>query len=344
MARDMRVANRSLFLHLERYCARRQDPVQSPGEIRYVYGDATAQDFLRNLRVETTVQFGNRRALTHLTHASDHFVGLVGFEFETELPSLAPQAMNPGIGVCLLAELGPQPVAPTSQIRNVVEVARHGDPGYVGHDFTVVEALFPRLQVAQSPQALDRDSAWRLFLMLCAEECQRGESWIEDSLADAIVALTDLDIPSLPYPALCRSMFDLDPRTLYMALYRCLEATYAYESCRKLVSRLSLGSKWYDLAVALDDEVGWHPQEAASLNLVLQYALDRDLQEICDCLGVVAGSEVQVSAGRAIYKLRNRIVHYRPGHDDVEVEAYDWNRLCIALVEIVFSVFSRAFA
>ena len=159
--------------------------------------------------------------------------------------------------------------------------------------------------------------------MICAEECRQGASWIEQDLAYVLVSLTDLSIPSMPYAAICRSMFDTDPRTLFMALYRCIEATYAFESSRKVVDRLGPAIPWQELAAALEEEVGWHPQEASSLQVVLRHAMEKDLEELCACLGAEAGKDVQISAGRSLYALRNQVVHYRPGVRSIAIESMD---------------------
>ncbi len=343
MSRDMKLANRTLFEHLELFCAKRGEPIQSAGLPRYVGGDQADEHYLKNLRVRTFIHFGRRRTLSWLTHDTSSFVALTGFEFELELPQLGPIPTPPGIGVCVLSELKPQPVVSPAVIRNVVEVGSMTDHDYGGHSYRAIASLFPGVQVFQSEALYDDDSAWRLFLMACVEECQHGESWIDADLAGELVSLADLNVEMLPYGSLCRSMFDSDPRSLYMALYRCIEATYAFESCRKLVTALSLDTEWYDLAAALESEVGWHPQEAANLNLVLQHALEDDLVRVCKCLGVERGNDVAISAGRAIYKLRNNIVHFRPGQYGVEAERIDWNDLCRRLVGIIFSVFSHAY-
>jgi hypothetical protein len=218
------------------------------------------------------------------------------------------------------------------------------DTDYGGHDRSSIESLFRRIQILQCSQPVDDDFVWRLFLMLCAGECMQSGSWVDDSLSDELVTLTDLNIPSMPYAAICRSMFDSDPRSLFMALYRCIEATYAYESSRKLVEKLALEVSWQDMAAALESEVGWHPQEASSLNIVLKYAVEQDLIDICACLGVEVDKDARVSAGRAIYSLRNSVVHFRPGAREVQVDDIDWNRLCYLLVGVVFNVFIRAYS
>ena len=158
-----------------------------------------------------------------------------------------------------------------------------------------------------------------------------------------LVSLTDLNVPALPYAAIGESMFDADPRSLYMALYRCIEATYAFETSRRLVDDLKLSVPWVEMAEALANVAGWRPQEASSLNIVLRNALEQDLRDVCQCLNVSVGNDVAASAGKAIYSLRNRIVHYRPGTERVELESVAWNMLCHLLVRIVFHVFTKAY-
>jgi hypothetical protein len=343
MARNMIDANAALFDYLEGHCARRGEPVPSAGAVRWVHGDLAAEDWLKHLEVKLKLRFGRRRSLTWLSHHGADFVCLVGFEFEPGLTQIQPHPTNAGVSVCVLSELQPLPVATPAEIRNIIEVGSQGEPGYVGHDYTAVETLFPPIRFFAT-YPVDEEAASRLFLMLSVDECRSGESWIDNPLAGDLATLADLNVSHFPYDAVCRSIFDWDPRSLYMALYRCLEATYAYESCRKLVASLGLATDWYSLAATLDAEVGWHPQEASSLNLVLQHALEDDLRAVCDCLSVAEGTDLRVSAGRAIYRLRNRIVHYAAQAGGLDLGDADWNELCRRMVGIVFHVFSQAFA
>jgi hypothetical protein len=340
----MKTANSLLFSHLESYCVRRGQPLEDAGKVRYVSSDELEKKFLKDLKVNLSMRFGNHRSLTHLRLGDEHFIGLIGFEFEPGLPALSPVPANGGMVVCLLSTIKPLPSVGPATVRNIVEVGSMEDRGYAGHAASAIESLFPQIQVLKCSQPLEDDAAWRVFLMICAQECMQGGSWVEDELSEALVSLTDLNIPSMPYSAICRSMFDADPRSLFMALYRCIEATYAYESSRRLVEKLKLEISWQEMAAALDSEVGWHPQEAQSLNVVLQHAVKQDLADVCECLGVELGNDVQATAGRAIYSLRNKIVHFRAGSEEPGVDEIDWNRLCYLLVGIVFNVFTRAYS
>ncbi len=343
MARSMIVANHALFSHLDEHCARRGEPIPSAGADRWVRGDTVAEDWLKHLKLRETLRFGRRRFLTWLSCGDSSVICLVGFEFEVDIEELASCESNAGISVFLLSELKPLPTATPAQIRNIVEVGSRSEPGYTGHDPESLEGLFPSIWTFEPTGVLDDESAARLFLIVCINECRNGESWIGDELAADLVSLAHLSLGRFPYGALCRSIFDSDPRALYMALYRCLEATYAYESCRKLISALGLSQDWYRLASALDEEVGWHPQHAASLNLVLRYAVEGDLRTLCDRLHEDEGAELNVRAGRAIYRLRNGIVHYTTRPGDIQLTYDDWNGVCRAMVGIVVHVFYRAY-
>jgi len=344
MSRNMIGANQELFATLERYCLVRDQPIESAGGGRYVATNAEEKRLLKDLKVGTCIRFGNHRSLTHLFLSDSHYIGTVGFEFEPGAPNLTLIENNAGLTVCLLVESRASPLASPPTVRNIVEVGSRADVDYSGHESRLIESLFPSIQVLQSTEPLDDDSLWRLCLMICAEECKQGGSWIEHELASELVALTDLNIPSMPYSAICRSIFDADPRSLFMALYRCLEATYSHQSSRRLIDKLALNISWQDMAAALESEIGWHPQESASLNVVLQHTVESDLEAICDCLRVEVGKDVQASAGRAVYSLRNSVVHFRPGTREIGVDEIDWNRLCLLLIRVVFDVFIQAYS
>lgn len=343
MTRDMIAYNGRLFSKLEQYCTSRGEPILHPGEARYIRTNDEEKRLLKGLRQGLLLKFGRHRSLLHLHIDDEHYIGMLGFEFEPIISNVELIDGNAGFLMCVLLECAASPIVSAPNVRNIVEFGKMRDPGYQGHSYEAVESLFPQVQVVRAGRSLDNDSIWLIFLMICSEECMRGGSWIEEELAKSIVALADLSIPRMPYAALCRSIFDADPRSLFMALYRCVEATYSHQSSRKLIKRLSLDIPWHSMAEALEDEIGWHPQEAASLNLVLRNTSDEDLAAICGCLRVDVGKDVQVSAGRAIYTLRNSIVHFRPGTKEIPIDEIDWNQLCCLMINVVFDVFTKAY-
>lgn len=343
MSRNMIEAFQRLFDHLESFADRRGEPVQTRGHGRWARADDDdAKEILKSLRLVQVLRFGEQRALVWARDTQRDYVVMLGFNLEPDLPQLEAISASSGFTMAILSDLLPMPVGSAAQVRNVVEAGSKLEQGYDGHDPRLIEALFPAIQVFACRDPFDAELVARLFLRLSVAECGLSGSWISDGLAEGLASLTDLSVPSMPYGSICQSVFDADPRTMFLAIYRCIEATYAYEATRKLVERLSLPHAWSEVAAALDEEIGWHPKEAQSLNLILQYALDRDLENVCGCLGVAPGADLRTSAGKAIYELRNRIVHYRPGLAP-STDAYDWNELCRVMIHIVFHVFTRAY-
>ncbi|GEK21430.1 hypothetical protein [Cellulomonas xylanilytica] len=336
-------ANSAVFRRLADYCADHGVEIADPRGARWVHANPSADAFLIGLDVRATLSFGRHRHLAWLEHQGEHYLALVGFTFEPDDLRYAVLDDVQGFDVCLLAELPIYPTASAAQVRNVVEAGIMGDPGYIGHDNAAIMDLFPTIQLVQNATPLQEVIAWPAFLTLCVQESLVSGSWIQEPLAGSLVSLAELEVPSLPYQELCRAVLDLDPRNVYMSLYRCIEATYAYDRATALAKLLSVTLPWHEIAAQLDAEMGWRPPELQSLNATLAHANESDLYEICDCLNATVGKDVRASAGRAIYLLRNKIVHYRPTTEPFRMDSVDWNRACNLLVAISVEVFDHAY-
>lgn len=353
MSRKMIEVHGKIFRHLEHYCAISGNPVQSLGLRRYIKAPGDEEkEFLTSSTFHKghTLKLSHRQSLVHVEHDETHYVGLIGFDHADGIDSrpwmhsINAVDADYGISMTILSEALPMPAATSFQVRDFVEAGSMDDDPYPGHSFEQLSPLFPRILTFQSGNPLDAETLARVYLMICAEECSRGALWIESELAEEITRLAELDLPSMPHLGICRALFDPDPRSLFMALYRCIEATYAYEASTSVIDALGLSIEWVELAATLQRRVGWRPQESGSLNQILRHATEGDLRIICDCLDETISTPVHTSAAKAIYRLRNSIVHFRPGLDFAEVDNFDWNRLCTALVGVIFDVYCEAYA
>lgn len=346
MTRNMIEANKDLFRRLVEYCQDREWPIDNPDAARWVHLDGDAKEVLKHLKIESVLSFGRYQHLTRVRVRNRSYIATIGYEHEFLSSGLLQLEDTQGFDVCLLSELKVEPVVDAASVFNVVSAGSREEGGedYAGHDLISIAHLFPVLRVYESTSELSEETARCIFLKMCVEECQLGGSWVNQQLADSLETLADLNVPSLPYHELCRAVFDRDPRSLYMALYRCIEATYAFDKASALVSKLDLKMEWTELAAVLQDNLNWRAPEAQSLNVALSRAQNRDLLDLCSCLGVEEGSDVRSTAGTAIYKLRNQIVHYRPTSQPLRFESIDWNRVCTLLVAISMDVFHGAYS
>lgn len=191
------------------------------------------------------------------------------------------------------------------------------------------------------------DETWRVFFEICLSERANSGFWADENLLGTLRNLCELDPLKIPYRTLCRSVFDEDRAALFMALYRCIEALYAYSSASKLAASLGLEANWAEVAATLEDALGWHPREEGSLESLLEFASEYDLRLVWRALGEDDGGataqNLAARTARRIYRTRNALVHYRPAHHAVSFDSCDWNRLCEAMAGMVLHVYARVF-
>ncbi|MBM9593431.1 hypothetical protein [Roseitranquillus sediminis] len=275
----------------------------------------------------------------------DHLlVGAVGFEGELRIEELEEVELDASHLTVILSEMRTRPRATVAEIRDVVEgFDRSSDPDYNGHDAAAIAMLYPPVRVfrAVAPPA----SAWSTFFELCLDEGDYIGMWNDAGVAEALRGISDQDPERIPYRVLCRSLFDGDPTTLFLALYRCLEQLYSYSGARDLMRSLNIQEDWNTVAAALEDCLGWYPKEEGSLVGLLRLADPDDLRALLIALDDETAEHEQLAqqVARRIYRLRNAIVHFRPYHSSVDLDKYNWDALCKPLANVVVSVYARVF-
>lgn len=344
-------SNRRLFRRLYDFCNNRGAPTVPPDGHRYIEGDVESDRIIQHLRISRIVQFGPQRAAVHATLQNDDLIILVGFDYLDEYVNKYPEFGEdvvetdclPGHVVVALSEVELRPIKSGLETQAYLEVADSTTDGYEGHDVHELRRLFPRISVFKCRFALDEGSFQQIVLKFAVAESTYGGGWIDDNLLDELYALVSISAKSFPYEAVSRASFDTDPRSLYLALYRCLEATYAYKKSSELAKALGLSLDWSELAVKLEQTLNWRPREASSLESVLRHASEADLKRVVEAIGDTGTKDLASSAASSIYKLRNRIVHFDASLDSFDLSSYDWNAICCGLVGVVWDVFHQAF-
>jgi len=342
VSRNIIWANQSIFAALDRHCAARGSTLHNAGKTRWIASQKLHRHFMANARLSDSVHFGPGRKLARLELSTKSYICSVGFEPNQGLLCGAELDLDPALLTVLLSELQPRPSATIIEIREIVEWSdKEADDGYQGHEHERIASLFPPVCVYTIEHGKD-GTTWNTFFNVCVDECELGSSWIEGRLAATLRSMCDLDQQRIPYRVLCRSIFDGDKSSFFLALYRCLEALYAYSSARSLAGALEISKPWGDIATILEAELGWHPREEGSLTRIIKFAAPADLKAILEGLGNSSpdNQELLVSrAAKAIYGLRNSIVHYRPAQHRVDMESFDWLSICEAMVGVVLDVY-----
>jgi len=346
MPRNMISANHAIFAALDAYCVNRGVAVANAGTARWIATEPTDRKLLKEGHLNSWTSFSISRRLARIDHDNRSLFCTVGLTNVAAPPGFSEIDLNGAILTLLLYELSQQSIVSPLQVKNIVEVSdKASDPTYAGHDFDSIGSLFPIVKVYEKLDVASEET-WKVFFLLCLSENRGAHSWMNDHLNNVLESLCVLDIANIPFDTLCRSVFDSDPAALFLALYRCMEAVYAYSSASSLKARLSAPQSWSEIAAILEDELNWHPREESSLTDLMQYALEIDLTRVYEALGeeVPETPSLAQSAGRRIYRLRNILVHYRPTNSRLDYSKVDWNKLCAAMASVVCDMYVGVFA
>lgn len=345
MSRTMKAAQQAIFGALDSYCAGAGEPVSNVGAARWIHGSADDSAFFAGAQFSNLFRLTPRRLMARIDFKGRTYFSTLGFIGAAALADLDEGEASPGLVSVLLAESLPRPVGSPFQIKDAVELNDAAqDSSYEGHDSSAIADLFGPIRVFEG-EAVEAAETWRAYYEICLGELSEMDTWIEPSTAFAMAKLTDLSALGLPYQTLCRSLFDADPAALFLALYRCLEALYAYTASMKLAAALGFTGSWQDVSVALERDIGWRPREEDSLAGLFTNCDPELLNQLFDYIGEdrPEAATAASAAAKRTYKLRNGLVHYRPIHHTIEHSGVDWNALCVTLSLIISDVYFDIF-
>lgn len=341
MARNMIDANATVFLQLDEYARSVGPALLNEGSPRWIKTEAADRAFLKDSLLQEYASLGFGKLLGHFVFASESYVAAIGVSQEFDFSTLLELDVTGAHATAILAELRPRPIATSAELLDIVAASdKNADKFYTGHDVDLVLRLYPDIRLFKLSGGKLSDP-WNVFFCLSLLEAKACQHWPNDELLTVLDIVSNLDPSRIPYRVLCRSIFDADEASFFLALYRCLEALYSYSATIELMSDLGLAGDWRAASKSIEDRLGWYPREETALERLLGMASAHDLLEICKVLNVptdTMDSIVQRSS-KALYRLRNQCVHYRPSHQEVDLKAVDWNSLCVAMAAIVLDVY-----
>lgn len=342
-SRNMIEAHTRVFNSLDSYCLAQNDPIRNAGTARWITGSGQAdKERLLYAELKSSLSFAASIKIARFEHAGAAIFCTIGLDLPDDIDFLQEEDVGGSMLALILSELAPLPIASTLEIRKFVEVEdKVSTPEYKGHAPQAIAQLFPPIRCF-SIKNLTEDETQRVFFLLCLSENARSTLWMNSQLRETLQLVAELSPVAIPYQTLCRSIFDTDPSAVFMALYRCLEALYAYSHTTKLKNRLGIQEPWSDVAQVLEETLSWRPREEQSLGTLLRHAVADDLRTILVALGENNDEEGDIvnRATKKIYNLRNSLVHYRPFHQNFQMEKVNWNLLCEATALLVLHVYN----
>lgn len=341
MTRNMIAANQVVFEILDSH----SDPERQGGRTadpRWLSSKSSDRKFIKEARYLSSVKFGRSHQIAHFVQGNSSFFFLSGFHRDLALTPLSEIDFDAGHFTTLVLETRLEPVATRLEVYDAVgEDDKASFPEYDGHSLERLIPLFPTTRAFVCLSGVIEEE-WRLYFLICLEEVRFGRFWQDEELIDCLAAMSELDSSRIPYRVLCRSVFDLDESSFFLALYRCLEALYSYSASHGLSKRLGVQNlDWRDVARAAEEELGWYAKEDRSIERLFEFASKKELLDLAKELKVELEpiNTLAERVARSVYALRNRFVHFRPVHQEAGVKRIDWNRICSAMACIVLDVY-----
>lgn len=341
--RNMIQANQKIFRRLDEFCAARGEQLAHQGKERYVQTTEQDRDFLRAAVLKDVLSLSRTTKLARFLFEGRDVFLTAGLDLPEEIPPFVADAITGGHFTAFVAESSLLPRASAAEVRNVIDIGFRGEADYTGVGIAEMNSLYAPLRAFSLEQS--EDSSYRFFFMLCLYD-ERVLEWMDPELINELVRLANVNPVSLPYRTLCRSIFDMDGGALFLALYRCLEALYAFSYTSPLRQALAIATPWDELAKLLEKNLGWWPREEPSLAALLSKADTSTLEALISLFpeGIPADGDRAEQATKRIYSLRNSLVHYRPAHAESDHASYDWNKLSAAMAGLVLHIYQSVIA
>lgn len=344
MSRNMIETNRAIFESLQSHCTSKGLSTPNSDKARWITTEKTEEkEFIKHSNLKEFISFGRARKIALIKFREHSFICTIGFNGEYRNLNIIELDIHAGQLTSIIYLLTPQPKATAAEITNLIGLRHKGSQDFHGYDHEEIHELFERIRIYSAPV---EQQPFKCFFRISLSECLSSNSWISERLAETLHLVCDLELDNIPYKTLCRSIFDNDPSALFLALYRCLEALYAYKSSKSLIDDLNLSKSWQEVASTLEDTLGWYPKEESSLSSLLEYSVSHDLLGIFSATGLeppTTAASLATSAAKRIYKLRNSLVHFRPYHQQNYNEKIDWNSLCENMASIVLHIYEAVY-
>lgn len=351
MSRNKKAVSKSIFDSLDRAVYAKGEVVENAGQVRWLSLNGVGDSFLIDAKIIEEIAFSNGVRLSLVKWRSNFFLFTVGLEGEISYFGVEEVDVDNSQIIFALYELKPRLNAGPYEIKNLVESGdvTHGED-YVGHSAESILGLYEPVKLYTLEDECDDIELF--FFGICINIIRDNliRTWMESELLDEIDVLMELRPVGVPYRVLSRSVFDVDPTSFFLALYRCLESLYSYSVSIDIKEKLAASHSWKEVSVILEEASGWYPKEDQSIGSLFKYVPASSAKDLFCSLSGKEGEQNEtsidwnVACARSVYRLRNSIVHYRPSHQQEDFSKKDWNKICKLMTGVVFSVYETVYS
>lgn len=154
-----------------------------------------------------------------------------------------------------------------------------------------------------------------------------------------------------PFDNILNAYISFDWRYCFLSIYRCIEKLFPISKLKPAYERTRSNLSFFDFCKEIEDQLKWKPVEADAIRFLFK-SIDMDNSQEDGRLNLIQAkrtcrergldqSEDNTANSKFIYMLRNNIVHYRPLHQNIELDDEVWNSIIQFLLKVVFDLYGR---
>lgn len=353
MSRNRKKMNAALFDLLATQAADEGQPVEEPGQAR----------FLKKLSDDDAVLMAGAEAsealivtrqirLVRIRHADQTYFCTFGLPSPDLIPpGLEMVDATPGLFVVAVLTARVRPIAsyPATggqafAIKDLLDRQYMGSPGYEGHELDDVAPLFPQLTVYRASEDrayLEIDE--RVLGSILVRAYVDGPIAMDSETLVTLTRVFEDDSDLIPFRNLVQGFLSISWENLFVEIYRCIEQLYALPRIEALKAELTYPSAARELAKILEDRLAWRPKEADAFKALIMMCDEAIVSRLFGGLESTAKEshlERCADAVSELYGLRNRIVHYRPVHDRIAKSDESWNVIIRGMLDVAAQLYN----
>ncbi|MFV1543637.1 hypothetical protein VW041_01520 [Phaeobacter sp. JH204A] len=274
-----------------------------------------------------------------------HF-GVLGHIEKSGTPDgLLPTEITPGLFSVIVTESDIQPSVTGLEILDAIGDLYAGETEFDGFDLSDISKLFPYITVYEADQNYEYTlNVTRVLGALIARSYSDGPIGPSASTLAKVSSLFEAGSEHVPFENILQGLLSISWGGFFLELYRAVEQLYAVPRLSGLVEAWPTPLPYRQLADLLESHLSWRPKEDDALAKIIGECDGEVVKSLIDsfCSDRAADQETSPEkVAKEIYKVRNRLVHFRTALGKATHTDDEWDRMISAMLDLVQDIYRR---
>lgn len=282
----------------------------------------------------------------HFEHDAVRYFAVLGVgEVENVPDGLMPTELTPGTLSVPLTQSDIQPNAKGLEILDTIGDLHGGVANFDGYELSDIAKLFPSIVIFEADKNYEYTAnVVRVLGALTARSYVDGPIAPSETTLNKVSSLFQSGSQHVPFENLIQGMLSISWGGFFLELYRAIEQLYAVPRLAALVEAWPTSLPYRNLADLLESHLAWRPKEDDALAKIIAECDDTIIGALRESFSGHRDGDQEITAEKVaadIYKVRNRLVHFRAALGTVERTNEEWDLMISAMLDLVDDVYQR---